>query len=369
MNIVINAVLYHEKPRGVGRYFNNLLPELAKIDHENEYYIFYGKWMDAYEFLKVEQSNIHFVCLDIPRNKIVRNLYLAIVLQLKIKKYKPDVYHQIDTSPILLKTCPTISTIHDLAEFEVPEKYSKFQSMSRKLYVRGQMKLSDLIITVSEYSKNDIIRRFHLPKEEVIVVPESSSSNLQPSKIKPEHEKYILFVGEIERTKNLGIIIEAFEMLNEEVKDTFSIHVVGRKGNDYENCKKVIERTGLEDKVIFHDYVDDEELLALYEKAYVFVFASLFEGFGLPVLEAMTLGVPVICSNATSIPEVGGYAVLTFNPKDKMELKGKLEQIISCPELREKLIESGLQRAAEFTPRVCAEKTLEVYEKLRIRNE
>lgn len=363
MNIVINAVLYHEKPRGVGRYFNNLLPKLAEIDNENQYYVIYGDWMSEYDFLKVKKENIHFIPLKISRNKIIRNLYLSILLPFKIKKFNPSVYHQIDTSPIMFRTCPVISTIHDLAEFEVPEKYSKIQSMSRKTYVKGQIRLSDIIITVSDYSKRDIIRRFKLDEKRVQVVPESSSSNLKPSETKPQCENYFLFVGEIERTKNLGTIIEAFELLDEKVKQKFSIHVVGKKGNDYSNCMKIIEKTNLKDKIVFHDYVDDSELLELYEKAYAFVFASLFEGFGLPVLEAMTLGVPVICSNATSIPEVGGDAVLTFDPLNKMDLKEKMERVINEQELRVQLIQAGQKRATEFTPLKCAQMTLDVYKK------
>ena len=121
VNIVINAVFMHKKPRGVGRVSNNILKKIAEKDKVNQYYICYGKWQE-YDFLNIKNDNFHFVELDIPSNAFIRNFYLAFVLPFKILKYKPSVYHLMDTSPLYLKTCPTISTIHDLAEFTVPDK-------------------------------------------------------------------------------------------------------------------------------------------------------------------------------------------------------------------------------------------------------
>ena len=124
MNIVINAVLAFEKPRGVGRYINNLLPEIAKHDKENHYYVYYGKWMHEYEFLNIRQDNFHFIELDIKNSQLARNLFLATKLPLMAKKLNPDIFWLVDTQAIFFKPCKMVSTIHDLAEFEVPEKYS-----------------------------------------------------------------------------------------------------------------------------------------------------------------------------------------------------------------------------------------------------
>lgn len=362
MNIVINAVISYDKPRGVGRYFNNLLPALAKIDKDNQYFVYYGKWMNSYGFLKIQQKNFHFIELDIYNNKLMRNLYLAFVLPLKATKYKPDIYHLIDSSPTIIKTCRTISAIHDLAEFEVPEKYSKIQSVLRKLYVRLQIKISDMIITVSEYSKNDIRKRFGVAESNIMVVPNALTSAIKISQ-RSLPKNYLLFVGEIERTKNLGCLIEAFDLLPEDIKIKFLIHVVGKKGNDYKNVIHTIKRTHLENKVVMHGYVSDEELIKLYSEAYAFVFPSKFEGFGLPVLEAMGSGIPVICSDKTSIPEVGGNAVLTFNSDKPEELATMIFKIINIPSLREEMIIKGITRSKKFTTYNCAKLTLELYKK------
>lgn len=350
MNIVINAVLAFEEARGVGRYFNNLLPEIAKNDKKNQYYIYYGKWMKKYSFLKVEQENIHFICLDIKNNQIYRNLYLAIILPLKSKKYKPDVYFLIDTQATLLKPCKILSTIHDLAEYQVPEKYSKKQAYIRRRIVKRQIKLSDQIITVSDYSKNDICRRFGVSKDKIHVIYNSLAKSQQNMEVFNEPENYFLFVSEIEKAKNLEVLIRAFSLLDEKYKEKFKIEVVGKHGNDYDRLQTIIANNNLQDKVHFNGFVSDEKLKEMYAKAYAFVFPSFFEGFGLPVIEAMGNNTPVICSDITSIPEVGGEAVLTFNPYKAEELKDKMEYLIQNKSVRKDMILKGQVRLQEFEP-------------------
>ncbi len=365
MNIVMNAVLAHENPRGVGRYINNLLPALAELDHDNQYYIYYGTWMKNYKFLKVNQPNFHFLPLDIRNNQISRNLYLAIVLPYICRKYRPDIFFLIDTQAILMKPCPVLSTIHDLAEFEVPEKYSMLQACLRKVIVRHQIRISNKIITVSDYSRQSIYDRFRTEKGKVKVIYNSVES--KPNSLpKYEPENYFLFVGETERAKNFGALLAAFEMLPVKIQEKYHMIVVGKKGNDHENILAKIRGTHLEHKVHFKGYVDDNELMELYAKAYAFVFPSLFEGFGLPVLEAMAYGVPVLCSNTSSIPEVGGDAVLTFSPYNPAELCSQMKKLISDPSLRNVMIQKGLERSRLFTREKAAQETIhsfnEIYE-------
>lgn len=358
MNIVINAVLEHEQPRGVGRYINNLLPAMANLDKKNQYYIYYGKWMKNYTFLKIKQNNFHFIELDIKKSQIIRNLYLALFLPLKCMKYHPDVFFLIDTQAILIKPCKVLSTIHDLAEFVVPEKYSKKHAFFRKIIVTVQVKLSNTILTVSQYSKNDICKRFNIPESRVHVVYNSVNVNSTAKKVQPEN--YFLFVSETEKAKNLMVLIKAFEILPNEIKEKYSIYVVGKKGNDYENINKEIEQAGITSKVIFWGYLSDEKLSCLYAKAYAFVFPSFFEGFGLPVLEAMGRGTPVLCSNTSSIPEVGGDAVLTFDPLNPNDLADQICRLIDNNNLRAQLIDKGVSRARLFTPEKSAMDTLAV---------
>ena len=360
MNIVINAVLAFEKPRGVGRYLNELLPALAEIDKSNHYFIYYGKWMKAYDFLNVQQENFTFIELNISNNQIFRNLYLAYVLPLKCKKYRPDIYFLPDTQATLVKPCKIISTIHDIMEFDFPQKYSKMQGRLRRMIVRRQCKISDHIMTVSKFSKTEIIRYLRVQEDKISVVPNSVAIPKTDIKV-CDPEKYFLFVSETEWAKNAIILLKAFNLLDEKVKKVYKIKIVGKKGKQYDEMISYISNNGLHNKVEFYGYVSDDELTELYSKAYAFVFPSFFEGFGLPILEAMAQGVPVICSDRASMPEVGGEAVLTFDPYSAESLAQQLVKIIQDASFRNQMFENGLARAQIFTAKKQAQRVLSIF--------
>lgn len=362
MNIVINAVISYEQPRGVGRYINDLLPVIAECDQENEYFIYYGKWMTQYSFTNVKQKNFHFIELDIKNNQITRNFYLAVVLPLICKKYKPDVFFLIDTQAILIKPSFMVSTIHDIAEYQATKKYSWKQALVRKGIVKIQSRLSNQIITDSIYSKNGICQILKVDEKKVNVI--YLGTNMKSVYDNVEPDCYFLFVSETERAKNLIELIEAFHSLPMPYKEQYRIKVVGKKGNDYENIMQKTDEYQLKDRIDFFGYVSDEELEDLYKKAYAFVFPSFFEGFGLPVLEAMAKGTPVLCSKSSSIPEVGGDAVLTFDPYKPEELCHQMIRIIEDKNLRKNMIELGYKQVNKFSYKKTAIKTLEVFNKV-----
>ncbi|MCM1231775.1 MAG: glycosyltransferase family 4 protein [Clostridium sp.] len=347
MNIVINAVLANIEPRGPGKYISNLLKGLSELDSQNQYYIYYGSWMSQYSFLHIKKTNFHFIELKIKNNQITRNWFLAVHLPLLCKKWKPDVLFLIDTQAIIIKPCRLVSTIHDLAEFEIPEKYPPLQALIRRCIVRRQIRLSDHIITVSKYSKKDICRRFHIPDNKVTVTYNSFQFSSKREKKAPQ--PYFLFVSEVERAKNLPVLLKAFAKLEPDIQHKFKIKVVGKKGNDYPHSMQLIEQLQLNKKVNFYGYVSDQELEDLYAQCYAFIFPSLFEGFGIPVLEAMGNGVPVICSDSSSLPEVGGDAVLTFDPLNENELAEQIKKIVTDDTLRTRMITAGYKRAVFFT--------------------
>ena len=364
MNIVVNAVLSYEQPRGVGRVVNTLLKTLADMDRENQYYVYYGTWMKEYSFLQIKKDNFHFIPLDIKNTQWARNFYLSLILPGKCKKLKPDVFMLIDTQAILRKPCYMVSIIHDLAEFEVPEKYSRKQAFIRRQIVRLQTKLSDKIITISEYSKNDIIKRLRIDPKKIKVIPNGlDAERFQVKEGTPKTDNSFLFVSELERAKGPCTLVEAFHRLTAEEQQKYSLVFAGKKGNDYDRLLQLIEQYGLADRVTIKGYVDDDELNALYEKAYAFVFPSLFEGFGLPVLEAMAKGTPVLCSDRASIPEVGGEAVLTFDPDHPEELSERMHRIIVEKGLRDQMREKGIARAKLFGNDRMARETLRVLTK------
>jgi glycosyltransferase involved in cell wall biosynthesis len=244
----------------------------------------------------------------------------------------------------------------------VPEKYTKKQALVRRMIVRCQAKLSDYIITDSEYSKKDICKRLGVSEEKVGLV--YISVEQKKDIVKMETEDYFLFVSETEKAKNLMELVNAYALLPEEIKDRYMVYVVGKKGNDYENIINRLRELGLFERFKFFGYLSDDELDRLYAKAYAFVFPSFFEGFGLPVIEAMAKGTPVLCSDTSSIPEVGGDAVLTFSPYDAGELAKKLCLIVNTEGLRETMIQKGLERVKMFNSETTARETMEIFKRI-----
>lgn len=359
MNIIINAVLYHDKPRGVGNYFDTLLETLLSIDTTNQYFVFYGKWMTGYRFKTLSNPNLHLIELNIPRNKLFRNLYLLLVFPFKILKFKPNVLHNIDSTPIIFKTCKTISTIHDIAEFLQPEKYSKIQAFFRRLYVKLQVKLSDQIITVSNYSKKSLHKTLSINSNKINVIYnsfENKKFNKEFNNLNP----YILCVGELEKTKNFEVVIKALELVKSQ---NLTLKIVGRFGNDYDNIRNLINASPVKNRIQLLGYVDSTTLDSLYKNAYIFVFPSIFEGFGIPLIEAMSYKLPIISSNATCLPEIGGTAALYFEPKDEKKLSTLIDEILNNQELRNCLVENGNTEITRFSKINSATAVLNIYKK------
>ena len=364
MKIAVNAVLAYEQPRGIGNYLNIILPALAGIDKDNEYYIYYGKWMRDYAFARIDQDNFHLIELDINNTQTGRNLYLSLRLPMLVKRMKADIYWLPDSRATFLKPCATVSTIHDLAEYVVPEKYSPRVAFVRRNYLRHQIRISDHIITVSHYSKEDICNRFGLPGDRVTVIYNALRDTEYKQQSAGDEQDYFLFVSEIERAKNLNVLIEAYAELDRDLRDRFELRVAGKYGNNYNEIKDLIAARGIGDRVRFCGYLSDEELDEMYLHAYVFIFPSLFEAFGFPVLEAMARGVPVICSDTSSVPEVGGDDVLKFDPHDHKMLSDLLKELAVNTGLRDRLREAGVERSRMFNAKDMAAQTLEIFRKV-----
>jgi glycosyltransferase involved in cell wall biosynthesis len=360
MNIAINAVLYHDKPRGVGSYFDTLMEEIALLDESNKYFIFYGKWMD-YEFVKIKKANIKLVPLKIPRNKYLRNIYLIFIFPFIIKKYHPDLLHNIDSTPVVFKTCPIVSTIHDISEFYQKDKYGRFRSFVRRTYVKNEACKSDTVITVSEFSKESICSKLHLKEDKVRVIYNSFKCPSNNTTTHLKRHDVILFVGELEKTKNVEVIIKALSL----IEKRFVLVLSGKFGNDYPSLTKLAKEYNVEDRVVFKGYVSKDELENLYDSSFAFVFPSKFEGFGIPIIEAMSHGLPVISSNSTCLPEVGGDAAIYFSPDDFVKLAEGIESLINDENLYFEMVEKGKKRMALFSPQKMAEQTLNVYEQFK----
>ncbi|MCB1582662.1 MAG: glycosyltransferase family 1 protein [Marinicella sp.] len=284
-------------------------------------------------------------------------------------KKKVDIFHLTTPWPLKVKGAKTVVTIHDLIPLKVP-----FTTLDLKVYFYELFKWAaqsaDLILSVSEHTKKDIMEIYGIPEEKIKVTyqsykggdikvnEEDAAVYLQSKKLEPE--KYILFVGNIEPKKNIKQLIRAFAY----IKKGYKLAIVGHKAWMSDSQLVGLQSYLKKKDYVMLNYVTEEELAMLYSNAFCMVFPSLYEGFGLPVLEAMQNNCPVICSDRSSLPEVGGDAALYVDPYKFTDIRDQLEKLIANPELRQEMIEKGKKRVEFFSPENYAKRLQEAYEGL-----
>jgi glycosyltransferase involved in cell wall biosynthesis len=265
-----------------------------------------------------------------------------------------------------------VITVHDIIFKLHPEYCKKDIIRYTKIFFKTNLQFADKIITVSQATKNDVMNIYHIPDQKLVVIPEAASSKYKKLKdieleiIRNKYnlpQKFILFVGTIEPRKNIPFLLQAFLNCLKSCSD-ITLVLAGGLGWNYDDVFIQIKKINITDKVRFLGYVPDEDLPALYNAARVFVFPSYYEGFGLPILEAMQCGTPVIASNTSSIPEVIGKEGMLVNLADIKEFSDKLIEIIQNDDLYSYQKNYGLQRSTLFTWESTAEQTYQVYKEV-----
>lgn len=264
---------------------------------------------------------------------------------------------------------PVVISIMDLSYIHFPQMFKKSDLFQLKNWTSYSVKKAKKILTISRTSKNDIIKEYEIePRRVVITYPGVKMKNPKPKAQNPKllrdkygiRGEYILFVGTLQPRKNLVRLIEAFSKITPEVK----LVIVGKKGWLYEEILAAPKKFGVEDRVKFLDFVAEEDLPILYQNALCFVLPSLYEGFGLPILEAMANGCPVVTSNVSSLPEAGGEGALYVNPEDVDDITQKIKLILEDKKLREELVEKGYKQVKKFSWEKTARETLKVLEEV-----
>jgi len=366
IRICINGMTENEQIRGPVRYIYEIVSNMPTSDFD--IYLIAGKWQKCvYESLEMKVNVIYF---DINQSKLSRALFFIFYMPMVIKIYNIDIYHIPDTNPLPLfrRKAKVISTIHDCAEFVVPGRFSFFQTVFRKIISRFQALFSDCIITVSQSSKDDILKYHAISRTKVHVVYNGITRlpvelNDVPIREERKNIPYILYVGVLEKEKNVERLVEAFSQLKEGLKQSVKLYLVGRKGNAYDAICYVINKYSLHDSVEIFGYVEDYELNNLYEHALVFAYLSEYEGFGLPILEAMQYGIPVLTSNKSSLKEVAGDAALLTDTSVK-DIKNNLTLLLSDVEMREMYKAKGKCKAQEFCWQKAAIETGLLYKQI-----
>lgn len=301
----------------------------------------------------------------------------ALPLHLFLGKSKPDVFFSPAHYAPRFSAMPSVISIMDLAFFHFPEMFTRKDLTQLKSWTEYSVKKAKAIITISEATKSDIIKLYGISERKIhVVYPGIKPSITLTPHIYPMSElaskyditdNYLLFVGTLQPRKNITRSIEAFAKLLEEkeYKDSnLQFVIIGKKGWQYEEILSAPKRFGIEDRVKFLDFVPDEDLSLFYKGAKAFIWPSLYEGFGLPILEAMQNEVPVITSNVSSLPEAGGDAALYVDPEKVDEITKAMKKILEDKELRKELIEKGKKQVTKFSWEKAGEETLQVLQEV-----
>ncbi len=280
----------------------------------------------------------------------------------------------------------SVVTIHDLGFQYYPEAHTLFQNLYLRWSTRYNAQAAARVVADSEATRRDLLRTYHIPEDKIVVAYPGRDERLamvkEPKLLDAARaryglsKRYLLYVGTLHPRKNLVRLVRAFSAvlgattsMSERTGDSgfegdcaLQLVLAGQKGWLYEEIFAEVRKLNLQDRVVFTGYVPDADLPSLLSGALVFAFPSLYEGFGLPVLEAMACGTPVICSNLSSLPEVGGDAALLVDPLDVEALAAALSQIITDEGLRTTLVERGFEQVQRFSWRRCASQVLEVLE-------
>jgi|WetSurMetagenome_2_1015567.scaffolds.fasta_scaffold00244_11 glycosyltransferase involved in cell wall biosynthesis len=354
-------------PRRVGssEYCFQLLLNLNKIDRKNNYIIYLPE--KPTPDLPEEAQNWHY--------KVVGPRWMwtlvGLSLEFLLRRSKPDVFFSPTHYLPIFTPAKTVISILDVSFLKFPELFKKSDLNQLTKWTKYSADKASMVFTISEASKGDIIKSYEIPDDMVVItypgikeIFNDKQRILNMDEIKKKYgvvNEYVLFVGTLQPRKNVSRLIEAFSKLN---KPNLDLVVVGKKGWNFEEILAAPKKFGVENKVKFLDFVSDEDLPAFYRNALCFALPSLYEGFGLPVLEAMKYGCPVIISKISSLPEAGGDAALYVDPKNADDIKNKLEIIINDKELRKLLIQKGYEQTKKFSWEKTARETLKALENL-----
>jgi len=382
MRIGIDCRMYSSRFTGIGRYVYELTENLFRTDPQNEYVLFFNE--PEFSLFTPPNSKVKKVLVDAPHYSYAEQTKFLHLLN----KEKLDLMHFTHFNAPIFYNKPSVVTIHDLTLSFYPGKKmsSPVHRFGYHLTIKTAVNKAKKIIAVSWNTKKDLQQLFRTDDKKISVIYEGVHEKFQPLKSEQDLKKiedvkkkyglafngkpYLLYTGVWRSHKNLPKLLKAFHILKNDYDYQGSLVITGRKDPMYapELEEKALSLK-LEDDVIFTGLVDEKDLVHLYNGAQAYVFPSLYEGFGLPPLEAMQCGIPVVASNISSIPEICGKDnAVFFNPEDPEDMAEKIFNVTSEPSLREKLIANGLKRVKNFSWQKMTEQTLKVYHQALNRN-
>ncbi|MBO06299.1 MAG: hypothetical protein CMI58_04605 [Parcubacteria group bacterium] len=375
MQIGINASKVCDVTTGVGRYTYNLRKSILRTNGKNNYHFYVPG--NVSNFIEAGGSEIQLGNPETAiQNNTLRILWEQTFLPVYSRRDKLDLFHYTDHALSLVQTTrPTIITVHDIAYVRFPNLLNKSRQFYKKKILRISMQRADIIVADSFSTKRDIIEYYGVKEKKIRVVHLGVESRFRPICNVEEYRlknnlpsKMILNVGTLEPRKNVVSLIRAFKKLRKEGFKDYKLVIAGSKGWLYEDIFREVGHSGLQQEILFLGVVKDEDLPLLYNCADLFVYPTLYEGFGLPPLEAMACGVPVITSDTSSLPEVVGDAGILVDPTDINSLCESMYIVLKDKELWNRMSSMGRERSRLFSWDKTAAKILEIYDEILANN-
>jgi glycosyltransferase involved in cell wall biosynthesis len=377
MKIGINTLFFKYPASGSGQYLLHLLRALTEVDQENKYIL-----LSPYSMPQKSGFLTRFQYLETPlpafaagNERLEKLIWEQFTAPSTARKSAVDLFHIPYFGPPFFPRTPLVITIHDLIPLRLPDYRSRVtMKVYLQLIVRAAHKAT-LIITVSQHAKQDMMDALKLPSERIRVIYEAAGDEYQPitdaailTGMRARYglnERYILYLGGLDQRKNVPQLVRAFAYLYRQLQDpNLQLLIAGnpdqQTGPLFPDPRPLASNLGMTDQIIYR-FIEEEDKPAVYSGASVFVFPSLYEGFGLTPLEAMSCGTPVICSNRTSLPEVVGDAAISLDPENLHEMVEAMERVLTNSELRADLRARSLQRATQFSWRKAARETVAAY--------
>jgi glycosyltransferase involved in cell wall biosynthesis len=365
--IIFNA-LQTSLSGGIGRYSYELARAIYQLQQIDLKIVIRAEDIQSFSFAE----NSDLIIVEGIKNSKDRNQYEQFVLPKKIaKEYPKAIIHYPDTMAPIFSKNPVIITVHDLAFITRMNDFTLKSRLWKRNATRLSVKKADKIIAITEFTESEIQKYFSSYSSKVSVIYNGfnnfAKDAIDIGKVRDEikrsaSEEYILTVSTISPRKNIDGLIKAFNLIKDKLNH--KLVVAGGNGWLYENIYKLVEELKLENRVIFTNKVNDDELKYLYKNASVFVYSSFYEGFGLPPLEAMSYGIPCVVSNVTSMPEVIGDSALYIDPSSVNDMSDRIYSLCNDRELQNKLSSLGYIRLNKYDWNKCAKETIKSYKNM-----
>ena len=375
MKVAIDIGLLNSSEKAGGyQYTYNLVSHLLSVDPDTDYTL-----LSAIRGFRGNRE-IPSRCIYRFSGRLSKLLLERLSLPIEVIIGKVDVFHgPFFVIPNCVR-CKSITTIHDLMVLRHPEFLETEVVTYYKKMIYSSIRRADAIICVSDFTKGEIVELFDMAEEKIRVIYNGISARFHCIKDKAKIEdvkakygirgrRYLLFVGNIEAKKNIERLIHAYVQLCKETIYKYPLLIVGNKKTwHFQKVWEIVKGLNAEKDIIFTDVVNDEDLPFLYNGAEIFIFPSLFEGFGLPVIEAMACGIPVVASNRASIPEIAADAAVLVDPLSVDEIVEAMYKVISSTKLKQRLIEKGLKQSKNFSWEKTAMETLKLYYEIKMKH-